>query len=63
MNAPVLDEAEIARAFAECRNWGRWGDDDELGTLNHISPEKRRQAATLVREGLVVSLAQEMSKR
>jgi len=38
-------------------NWGRWGADDELGTLNLITPAKRKQAAALVREGVTVSLA------
>lgn len=39
------------------KNWGRWGDDDHAGTLNHITEETRRAAATLVREGRTVSLA------
>ena len=38
-------------------NWGRWGKDDELGTLNLITPAKRKAAAALVREGVTVSLA------
>jgi kynurenine formamidase len=38
------------------RNWGRWGADDELGTLNHISPGKVQSAATLVRTGKLFSL-------
>ena len=38
-------------------NWGRWGDDDQLGTLNHISDEARRTATGLVRNGRTVSLA------
>jgi kynurenine formamidase len=38
-------------------NWGRWGDDDQLGTLNQITDEARRQAAGLVRNGQSVSLA------
>jgi kynurenine formamidase len=38
-------------------NWGRWGDDDELGTLNHVTPDARRAAAGLVREGHAVSLS------
>jgi kynurenine formamidase len=37
-------------------NWGRWGPDDELGTLNFATPEVRRAAAALVREGRTVSL-------
>ena len=40
-------------------NWGRWGADDQLGTLNLITPEKRRAAAALVKEGVSVSLAQD----
>jgi kynurenine formamidase len=38
-------------------NWGRWGADDRLGTLNYITPEIRRAAAALVREGRSISLA------
>jgi kynurenine formamidase len=38
-------------------NWGRWGPDDELGCLNYITPQKVRQAAALVRQGKVISLA------
>src|SRR5262249_14493997 len=38
-------------------NWGRWGDDDELGTLNLVTPTVRRTAASLVVEGRTVSLA------
>jgi kynurenine formamidase len=39
-------------------NWGRWGDDDELGTLNLITDEVRARAAAEVRTGRSVSLAQ-----
>ena len=35
----------------ELSNWGRWGDDDEIGTLNFVTPAKRVQAAQLVRTG------------
>jgi len=48
---------EVWRFFREARNWGRWGDDDELGALNLVTPEKRRMAASLVRSGTIVSLA------
>src|SRR5438552_14711545 len=41
----------------DLNNWGRWGKDDEIGTLNFITPAKRKQAAALVREGFSVSLA------
>jgi kynurenine formamidase len=42
---------------AELSNWGRWGDDDEIGTLNLITPERVATAAASVREGLVISCA------
>lgn len=51
-------EAEIASRAEAYRNWGRWGRDDVLGTLNLITPAHRVAAAALVREGRVVSLAQ-----
>src|ERR1700681_4026759 len=38
-------------------NWGRWGKDDEIGTMNLVTPAKRKRAAALVREGFSVSLA------
>ncbi len=60
--APITDDAELLAIFKRCSNWGRWGVDDELGTLNYITPAKRLEAAALVRNGRVVSLAKEMSK-
>jgi len=41
----------------ELSNWGRWGPDDQHGTLNLITPDKTRQAARLVRDGATVSLS------
>lgn len=51
-------EGEIARAAHAYRNWGRWGEDDVLGTLNFIDEAKRIEAAQLVRTGNVISLSQ-----
>ena len=52
---PLTDEFhELAR---KVNNWGRWGDDDELGTLNLLTPDVVRRAAELVRRGQVFSLA------
>lgn len=48
-------EEQILGWFDELSNWGRWGDDDRLGTLNHLTPEKRVAAAGLVRDGVSVS--------
>lgn len=55
MTAPT--EAEVLTYFQTLSNWGRWGADDELGTLNLVTPAKRKQAAALVREGISVSCA------
>jgi kynurenine formamidase len=55
----TLDE-RIDVLAREVSNWGRWGADDELGTLNLITPEKRLQAAACVRSGTVLSLALEL---
>ena len=41
-------------------NWGRWGKDDQKGTLNLITPEVRKRAAALVQTGTVVSLSREI---
>ena len=50
--------ADVVREMgAKCRNWGRWGPDDELGTLNYITPEKIAASARLVRRGVTFSLA------
>jgi kynurenine formamidase len=38
-------------------NWGRWGDDDERGTVNFITPAKVRESASCVQQGRVFSLA------
>ena len=56
---PPLTMADVDRWMVELSNWGRWGKDDQLGALNLITPEKRRQAAALVRDGVSVSLARD----
>jgi len=56
-DAREVTAEQYTRWKTELSNWGRWGSDDEIGTLNLITPEKRRQAAALVRDGVSVSLA------
>ena len=57
MSTETPSEAEVLRYFDTCSNWGRWGPDDELGTLNYITAAHRRAAAQTVREGVSVSCA------
>jgi hypothetical protein len=52
--AVTLDRLQVWEN--DLSNWGRWGPDDQIGTLNLITPEKTRQAAALVQEGVTVSL-------
>jgi kynurenine formamidase len=54
---PLVSEAQFKAWQTELSNWGRWGKDDEVGTLNLITPEKRKAALALVREGVPVSLS------
>lgn len=55
---PSDPERHIAEAAEAYRNWGRWGDDDRLGTLNFIGDAERARAAGLVRRGASFSLSQ-----
>ena len=48
-------EDAIAEAAKRCSNWGRWGPDDVLGTLNFLDEAKRREGAALVRRGVSFS--------
>jgi kynurenine formamidase len=43
--------------FEQVKNWGRWGWDDERGTLNYLTPDKVAAAAKLVKSGRQVSMA------
>jgi kynurenine formamidase len=54
---PLVSEAQYEAWQTELSNWGRWGKDDQLGTLNLITPDKRRAALALVKEGVPVSLS------
>src|SRR5688500_15951003 len=51
--------AELARRV---NNWGRWGDTDERGTLNLITPDVVRRGASCIRSGRVLSLALSLSE-
>jgi kynurenine formamidase len=52
-----LTRQDMRDAAEKYKNWGKWGADDEIGTLNHTSAEDIVAAAQLVRKGKVISLA------
>ena len=59
---PRVSKADVDRWMTELSNWGRWGKFDQIGTLNLITAEKRKQALTLARDGVSVSLAHTLEK-
>ena len=64
--APAADSVtkdQVDRWMTELSNWGRWGKTDQIGTLNLITPDTRRQALKLARDGVSVSLAHTIDKQ
>lgn len=59
--AAIVDDASLERALPMLSNWGRWGADDQLGTLNLITTDKRLAAAALIQSGRVVPLGREFA--
>ena len=54
-----ISYADFEKMMTDLSNWGRWGKDDQLGTVNLITPDKRKAAAKLVTEGVSVSLSRD----
>jgi len=54
VNAPL---EEFDKLMKELSNWGRWGKDDQRGAVNLITPAKRKQALSVVKDGVSVSMA------
>jgi kynurenine formamidase len=57
-----MSHQEFDKIFKKVCNWGKWGPNDELGTLNYIRPAHVKNAARLVRSGRTVSLAIPINK-
>ena len=57
MSGRKLNRDDLRKAAEKYKNWGKWGPDDEIGTLNYTQPEDIVAAARLVRKGKVISLA------
>src|SRR5438874_1147663 len=52
----TVTKADFDKWMTQLSNWGRWGKDDQRGTVNLITPAKVKQAATLAKQGITVSL-------
>jgi kynurenine formamidase len=58
-----VTNAEFAELFRSVRSWGRWGERDERGALNHLAPERVVAASRLVRDGTTVTLSLPMNTK
>ena len=59
MERRVPTKEEVLAYLKEDRTWGRWGNDDQVGAVNMITPEKRVAAAGMVKSGRAVSLSRD----
>jgi kynurenine formamidase len=57
-----MKRADFDLVAEKLRNWGRWGDADQRGTLNHIGPETLKKAAATVQSGKLFSLGLNFDK-
>jgi kynurenine formamidase len=55
--------AEVKELAAKVRNWGRWGDDDEIGTLNLITDDVVKSAAQEIKSGKRLALGIPMDEQ
>jgi len=60
-NFHVPTPAELSAMFEALKNWDRWSDADQLGALNHITPDCRVKAAHLVATGETISLSHDLA--
>jgi hypothetical protein len=55
MTGRKVTRDDLRHAAEKYKNWGKWGPDDEIGTLNYTQPEDIVAAAKLVKKGKVIS--------
>ncbi len=46
-----MSEETLRKIALSVRNWGKWGPEDEIGTLNYITPERIAAACRLATAG------------
>jgi kynurenine formamidase len=56
----VWEHHELGKKLS---NWGRWGADDEIGTLNFVTDAKRQQAGQMVKTGKVIDMGMAYDKK
>src|ERR1041385_8945568 len=56
MKVTTVNAAAIKEASSKLSNWGRWGKDDQIGTLNYVEPHHIVEAGKLIKAGKVFAL-------
>src|SRR5262245_66242529 len=59
----TVSKEAVDEAFKALSNWGRWGKDDQIGTLNHVSPADIVAAAKLIKRGQAFALGSALGQR
>ena len=59
----TMSTKELEALFEDVKNWGKWGDNDERGALNYITPARVAAAANLIEDGVTVSCSLEFPTR
>ena len=57
-----VNREAIHTAAKELSNWGRWGDDDQIGTLNNITPDDITNAGKLIKKGKTFALGLDLKQ-
>ena len=57
----ITTDDDIESLLPQLSNWGRWGKDDQLGTLNYITLQARLRAVALIKTGQAIPLGREIS--
>ena len=57
MQPNIPTEEEVLGYFKSLSNWGRWGNDDQLGAPNLITADKTKRAVATVQEGTTITLS------
>ena len=62
MERRVPTKEEVLAYLKEDRNWGRWGNDDQVGAVNMVTPEKRLAAASAIHGAVQRTLRSDASE-
>ena len=50
-DAKMFDIKHLRATAEKCKNWGKWGPNDEAGTLNYVTPQDIIDAGKLIKRG------------